>query len=191
MFDSPYAFQKVSVNETLMPDPIKKIHYRFKAAYRRYFVTLEVYSFNVVAIKYCDIKDKNSGNAYKKIFNDYDAFRVITTCLHIMLDHWKENPAVTFAFYAVSRELTQTIIQEKDITVQEAQAFADEYKRVRFRIYQYAMINLFPPAKFIQLRDSKNCLYMLFNKKQKKPKTTIKKLGQYLLDNYDMIFEPM
>ncbi len=52
------------------------------------------------------------------------------------------------------------------------------------------MINLFSPKYFIQLRDTKDCLYVLLNKKQKRPKTTIKQLGKYLLENYNMIFNP-
>jgi len=143
-----------------------------------------------VAIKYCDVKDKGAHNAYKKIFNDGDAFRIITTCLHIMLDHWRNNPEVSFAFYAVPRELKETLIKEKNLPEEEAEKFIKRYRLVRFNIYKYAMINLFSPKYFIQLRDTKDCLYVLLNKKQKRPKTTIKQLGKYLLENYNMIFNP-
>lgn len=190
MFDNPYRFEKVSVNETLTPNPIRKVFYRFKAAKRKYFVTLEVYSFGVVAIKYCDIKDKDSSKAYKKIFNDFDSFRVITTCLFIMLDYWKKNPDVTFAFYAVPRDSNQKSKVPSHLSEDELEKFWKKYKRVRFDVYKYAMVNLFPPTKFITYRDSKNYLYVLLNKKQLKPKTTIKLLGQFLLNNYDMLFEP-
>lgn len=182
MFNKPYSFQKLGEKQTLLPEPVKKAYYRFKASKRTYFVILETFSYGIVAIKYCDVKDKNSRNAYKKIFNDGDAFRVITTCLFIMLSYWKEHPAVTFAFYAVPREnLNCESSKRRDSTL---------FRNTRFRIYQYAMLNLFPPTKFIQLRDSTNCLYILLNKKQKKPKTTLKKMGSYLLANYEMIFSP-
>jgi hypothetical protein len=189
MFDSPYNFQKVAVNETLATNPTKKIYFKFKAKHRTYFVTLEVYSFDIVAIKYCDVKDKDSKNAYRKIFNDHDGFRVITTCLYIMLDYWKTNPTVTFAFYAVPRDFNKEKFNKKFIKEIDEQLFIEKYKKVRFNIYRYAMVNLFPPQNFVQLRDTKNCLYILLNKKQKKPKTTIDILGKYLLANYDMIFE--
>lgn len=107
-----------------------------------------------------------------------------------MLEYWKQNPHVTFAFYAVPRELKEMLIKQKKMRTKEAVAFIDRYKHVRFAIYKYAMINLFPDKNFLQIRDTKNSIYMLLNKKQKKPKTTIKRLGKFLLDNYELIFEP-
>jgi hypothetical protein len=182
MFDKPYQFQFLGNRKTFLTEPQKKIHYTFKAKHRTYFVTLEIFSYGIAAIKYCDVKDKESKNSYKKIFNDGDSFRVITTCLHIMLDYWQQNPNTSFAFYAVPRELKNTLL------IQDAKRSLI-YKKIRFRIYRYAMINLFAPKYFTQLTDNKNCLYVLLNKKQKKPKTTIKKMGSYLLDNYNLIFE--
>jgi hypothetical protein len=182
MFDKPYQFQFLGDRKTFLTEPSQKIHYRFKAQHRTYFVTLEIFSYGIAAIKYCDVKDKESKKAYNKIFNDGDAFRVITTCLHIMLDYWKKNPTTSFAFYAVPRELQSTLL------IKDAKRL-ETYKNIRFRIYRYAMINLFAPTHFTQLTDNKNCLYVLLNKKQKKPKTTIKEMGSYLLDSYNLIFE--
>jgi hypothetical protein len=113
MFDSPYSFDYLGAKDTLAPNPIKVIQYRFKAKYRRYLVTLEVFSYGVVAIKYCDVKDKDASNRFDKIFNDNDAFRVISTCLFIMLDYWKKHPATTFAFYAVPRKRKEALLKEK------------------------------------------------------------------------------
>src|SRR4051794_37965536 len=152
MFDKPYSFQKLRNAETLLPDPVRRLHYRFKAKFRTYFVTLEVFSYGIVAIKYCDVKDKNAHNAYKKIFNEGDAFRTITTCLHIMLEYWRQNPLVSFAFYAVPRELKETLVEQKKMSKKDAEKFTRRYQQVRFIIYEYAMLNLFPPQKFIQIR---------------------------------------
>jgi hypothetical protein len=182
MFDKPYPFQPLGKRETFIAEPTQRTHYRFKASYRTYFVTLEIFSYGVAAIKYCDVKDKDSKNAYKKIFNDGDAFRVITTCLYIMLDYWKKNPNTSFAFYSVPRELQNTLLIE-DIKNLEV------YKKVRFRIYKYAMINLFSPTYFTQLTDEKNCIYLLLNKNQQNQKLTLTKMGEYLLNNYSLIFE--
>ena len=65
---------------SLLIDSASKINYRFKAKYRTYFVTLEIFNSGIVAIKYCDRKDIGAHNAYEKIFNDGDAFKVVTTC---------------------------------------------------------------------------------------------------------------
>ena len=100
-----------------------------------------------------------------KIFNDGDAFRVITTCLFIMLSYWRASCSNLCILCELQENLNSK--SSKDGIL--------HYSNTRFRIYQYAMLNLFPPAKFIQLRDSANCLYVLLNKKQKKPKTTLKR----------------
>ena len=60
MFDKPYPFDYLGTKETLVPNPIQVVHYRFKAKQRRYLVTLEIFSYEVVAIKYCDVKDKDA-----------------------------------------------------------------------------------------------------------------------------------
>lgn len=190
MFDKPYAFQKLGNTYTLLADPVRRINYRFKARFRTYFVILEVYSFGVVGIKYCDVKDKGAYNAFDKIFNDGDALRVISTCLYIMLDYWKRYPTTTFAFYAVPRDLPSALINQKQLNKIESEKFFERYRSVRFTIYKYAMVNLFPPKNFFQIQDSKNSLYLLLNRKQKKPKTTLKKFKKYLIDNCNMLFEP-
>lgn len=189
MFDKPYSFEFLGAKETLVPNPVQVIQYRFKAKLRRYLVTLEVFSYDVVAIKYCDIKDKEAANRFDKIFNENDAFRVITTCLFIMLDYWNKHPETTFAFYAVPRKWKEALLAEKKLTEKQTEKYIERFKKVRFTIYKYAMVNLFPPKHFIQLRDTKNSIYVLLNKKQKKPKTTLKFLGKYLAENYEMIFE--
>jgi hypothetical protein len=190
MFDQPYPFDYLGPRETFVPDPIRKVLYRFKAEKRSYLVTFEIYSFDVVAVKYCGLKDRNAGNRFEKIYNDKDAFRVITTCLYIMLDYWRKNPDVTFSFYAVPRKFDESIVINKELSGRQLKKFIERYRKVRFAIYDYAMINLFPPTAFIALRDSKNAVYLLMNKKHKKPKITVQLFGRFLLDNYEMIFEP-
>jgi hypothetical protein len=190
MFDKPYKFDYLGAKNTLQSNPISKVLYRFQAKERRYLVTFEIYDFNVVAVKYCGLKDKDSSNRYELIYNDEDAIRVITTCLHTMKHYWQRNPAVTFAFYAVPRAFDENLVLNKDLTIKEYKIYKERYKKVRYNIYDYAMLNLFPPRTFIPIRDSKNALYLLMNRKQKKPATTVRIFGKYLLDNYELIFEP-
>jgi len=191
MFDAPYSFQKIAECKTLLADPVKKLHYKFAAKHRRYFVTIEIFSFNLAVIKYCDVKDKDARHAYKKIFNDGDAFKVITTCLYIMLDHWKKYPTTSFAFYAVPRGLSASLINNLSLAAEEREKFISRYKNIRFNIYQYAMVNLFPPKYFTQLRDPVNSLYLLLNNEVRKLKIFLKHLEAYLLKQHDIIFEPV
>ena len=190
MFNNPYDFQFLGRKESISKQIPSKLHYRFIAKKRSYFVTLEVLHSGIVAIKYCDVKDKGSHNAYKKIFNDDDAFRVITTCLFIMLEYWKKSNSASFAFYAVPREWKEEFLKTKKIPFENKENFVEVYKKTRFRIYNYAMVNLFPPTSFLHVRDTKNCLYVLINKLDKNPNETMEELGNYLLKNCDLIFEP-
>lgn len=190
MFDQPYRFDYLGPRETHVPDPIKHVLYRFKAHKRSYLVTFEIYSFGVTAVKYCGLKERNAGNRFERIYNDKDAFRVITTCLYIMLDYWRKNPQVNFAFYAIPRKFDEAIVAHKNLTARELRKFIERYKKVRFAIYDYAMINLFSPKEFTPLRDRRNAVYLLMNKKQKKPKIVAQAFGRFLLQNYEMIFEP-
>ena len=66
MFDKPYQFQFLGYRKAFLTEPSQKIHYRFKAQHRTYFVTLEIFSYGIAAIKYCDVKDKESKKAYNK-----------------------------------------------------------------------------------------------------------------------------
>jgi len=164
--------------------------YKFYAKHRTYLVTLEFYSFHLVAIKYCDVKDKNMRNAYHKIFNDQDAYRVIGTCFHIMHKHWQRDPNVNFVFYASLRDITDELLSTKTIKEENVAAFKERYSRARYSIYRYGMVNLFPYDYFTQLSDKKNCVYVLINKKQTKPSIIIDNLKAFLLKNHDIIFSP-
>lgn len=179
MFNDPHIFCNLGANETLAKNPIKKHTYKFKTDFRTYLVIFEVFDFGYVAVKYCDRKDHGARNAFTKIFNDYD-FKVITTCLFIMRDYWLRNPDTTFAFYAVLRdEIPKEKLKHRRI---------EDYKKARYNIYQYAMLNKFSPDYFTHIFDSKNCIYLLVNKKQKKPKTSFRSFAGYLKKNYDIVF---
>lgn len=164
--------------------------FRFKAEKRTYFVTVEHFNFNVAAIKYCDVKDKNSKSAYTKIFNDNDGFKVLATCLKIMHNLWKHDPKLSFAFYAAHRPTKFNCKNNNRLKkMMEDEEYREKYIRTRFNVYEHAMINLFPPNVFNKVKDYKNCIYVLLNKKRGRKAIRLKQIGKYLLDNHDIIFE--
>lgn len=185
MFDTPYVFRKVSIDTFSTSDPYKKIYYQFKTINRKYFVTVEFYSFNIIAVKFRDNDHKNSAKAYGKIFNDYDSFRVIGTCIHIMGHIWKEYPSISFAFHA-SLRLDRDSIGKKKFTTDQA----NNRMRSRYNIYSYGMLNFFSEENFTHIRDRTNSLYVLMNKKQNNPSRCLKQMSQYLLQNTNLIFDP-
>lgn len=190
MFDSPYPFINLGNAAIIGDNPIRKFIYKFKAASRIYLVTIELFSFNVAAIKYCDRADMNNKkNGYKRIFNDGDAHRVITTCLRIMLDFWRRHPAVSFAFYAVPRDLTPEIRGRNFSSEIMHQRFLERYRQVRFLIYRYAMVNLFSPNDFLQMQDSANSIYVLANRSERNISALVWQLSIYLYEKEKLIFE--
>lgn len=193
MFTEFYKFTYLGVHKTFSANPVRTIHYRFQAKFRRYFVIIEEYTFGFSAIKYCDIKDKkDKQHAFKKIFNDGDAFKVISTCVHIMHELWQKNKNVNFVFYAVPRSISIESLAERNILNQTREEYFEKYKRSRFNIYEYAMLNLFPPSHFTQMRDYENSIYILLNKKQEsKKREVLKYLADFLLNHHDIIFEPI
>lgn len=171
--ESNYPFQKINSQETGIRDPAKITLYRFKAKRRNYLVTIEQYSFGIHAIKYCGMQDRNNKNAYKIIYNDQDSIRIISTCLRIMLELWRNDTTISFAFYAVPKPA------------------GSRNEKARYDIYEYAMINLFSPSAFKHYHDKRNSIYVLLNKKKEKKKIIIEAIGQFLLSEYEMIFEPV
>jgi len=184
MFNQYYKFDSLGNKSTLLINPTNKHLYRFKAKYRDYHVIIEFYDFNFAAMKYCDRKDiKSPKTAYNKIFNDGDAFKVISTCVHIMFEVWRTHKNMSFVFYAVPRDN----IPEKRLLNKE---YVEDYKRTRFNIYKYAMLNMFPPKNFNQVDDYHNCIYVLLNKANVNKEKSLKTLGEFILSNHDIIFEP-
>lgn len=189
MFDRPYPFEKAGKTSTLLRDPVEKVYYRFQAAHRKYLVTLEVFSTGMAAVKFCDIKQRENATRFNHIYNDGDAFRVITTCLHIMLDYWRRNPAASFCFYGIPKDIKADSPKVKQLDAEAAELYLERQRSTRFTIYSYAMVNLFDPEYFRQMRDSANYFYILMNRQQPEPTETMEKLGAYLLEHYEMIFE--
>lgn len=188
MFDNPYPFANLGSAALIGDNPIRRFIYKFKAARRHYLVSLELFSFNLVAIKYCDRADINNNEGYKRIFNDGDAYRVISTCLHIMIDFWRNHPTVSFAFYAVPRDFNE-LNNRKFANDMLRQRFLERYRISRFSIYKYAMLNLFSPNDFFQLQDSANCIYLLANRHEENVAALIWQLGTYIYEREQLIFE--
>ena len=190
MFNAPYPFCSLGKTDTNGKDPYRKMYYKFYAAQRNYLVTFEFFSFGLVAVKYCDVKDKNSKYAYHKIFNDKDAFRVIGTCFHIMHQYWRKNNNVNFCFYASLRDIADEILKSKTLAPEDVDRFIHSYRRARYTIYRYGMLNLFPPDYFIPSSDRENCIYVLTNKNQKDPSQMMEALQDFLYKNHRVIFNP-
>lgn len=194
MFDTeltPYIINFLGRKDVFGAGQLKaKSLFRFKALKRRYLVTVEHYEFGVDAIKYCDINDKDSKHAYTKVFNDQDGFKVLATCLKIMHNLWKNNPSISFAFYAAPRpQVFENLKESRVKRLLEDEEYREKFIRTRFNVYEHAMINLFPPTIFWKGMDYKNCIYVMLNRRQKRSKFRLNQIALYLRDNHEIIFE--
>ncbi len=192
MFDieKSYQFQFLGRKEIISSQPIlAKSLFRFKAKFRTYLVNVEHFDFGLDVLKFCDRKDKKNKDAYTKTFDDYDAIKIFSTCLNIMVFLWRNNPKISFAYYAVPRPLKSKVKNDlRRNKILEDVSYRDKFIRGRYNIYEHAMINRFPPRIFWKAQDYKNSIYVLLNKKDK-PKRKIKAIGEYLLKNHEIIFE--
>lgn len=91
---------------------------------------------------YYDLRDQ-----FTVVLNTQDAYRVLATCLSIMLHIYKRQPNVSFIFQGANSE------------------GETEAKTKRFRIYSFMMENLFSPASFDRFAYPAKSVYLLRNKK--------------------------
>jgi hypothetical protein len=79
--------------------------------------------------------------------NDFEATRIIRTCINITLDILKTNPGSSFAFMGAATKSTNK--NETKILTQ------------RFRIYRRLMYNFFNKSEWIHFDDIDTSTYLL------------------------------
>jgi hypothetical protein len=114
---------------------------------KRYVVQVEEYPYNTYAIKFYPKSLENSRNKYRVLMNDFDAPRIIRTCVQIMVDFYQRDPLASFAFTGTRTEKEET----------------DE-NTIKYRVYKQVMVNFFPPSKFTHAENNKYSAYMLINR---------------------------
>jgi len=139
MFNEYYDYVKIqrikgSTNEPFLFE--HKFAFRAKNNHR-YIVNVEEYEYQIFVVKFHLKEHANSVNKYKIVSNFGDTSRIINTCLHIMIDMYKEYPKASFGFIGVDK---------------------------RYPIYKRIMENVFSPNKFVHINEDPYNAYLLFNK---------------------------
>jgi hypothetical protein len=146
MFDAPYRFVKAAKKSDLsLPHLVSNTIYRFKARKRHYLVFIQLYNNNLFAVKFCDRHHKEDRTAYTHIYNDFDAFKIITTCLYIIQDFLNANPQASFGYYAVPRKESN---YKQPLDALWKRKISKNFSKARYNIYQYMMVNKFPPSLY-------------------------------------------
>lgn len=153
MFDSGYKYHRISITKISDKLFLRQHLYNFRTPHRRYIAVVEEYELGIFIVKFFPVSHKLSDKKYNVIFNDYDAPRVIRTCIDIMLDILAEKPLSSFGF-----------IGANTITDKENEGKGNTQ---RFRIYSKLMVNFFAKTAFSHLEEPSISAYLMVNKKNR------------------------
>lgn len=175
MFDSGYKYHRISITKVSDKLFLRQHLYNFRASKRRYIAVVEEYEFQVFIVKFFPVSHKLSDKKYNVIFNDYDAPRVIRTCIDIMLDILADKPLASFGFIGAN-------------TISNGES-EGEANTQRFRIYTKLMLNFFAKTAFSHLEEPSISAYLMVNKKNKNFEELTPKIVEMFQKVYpDLIF---
>jgi len=150
MIPSGYLFNFIQTKSIKEKYHLKEHKYAFKTRFnKRYIVNVEEYQHKLFVIKFYLKSHEHSKQKYNLLANNGDAFRIISTCVNIILHILKETPTASFGF------IGEHIIGEEKTNTK------------RFRIYKRVTENYFPPLKFEHAINIENSSYLILNKKNK------------------------
>jgi len=175
VFDNSYKYRKINVSEISNKSFLKQHLYGFLTQHRRYMAVVEEYNFQVFIVKFFPVSHKLSEKKYHVIFNDYDAPRVIRTCINIMLDILEITPLASFGFIGAN-----TMSDNEN---------EEEENTQRFRIYSKLMVNFFAETAFLHLKEPSISAYLMVNKQNTEYETLTPKIVEMFQEVYpDLIF---
>lgn len=158
----PYSYIYLGLASCPNGNFIKKHIYKFKTKFNRiYLFELEEYSHSVFMGKFHLRKHKNLKDKHKVIINDYDGFRILSTCIDIAYrEVYMKNNIASFGFIGESRP------EEQD---ERQKVYGDKkrYNTQRFRVYSMISAKHFSPDKFEHISDKENSMYFLLNLENK------------------------
>ena len=127
-----------------------KLLYAFKSSKSRqwYWVWVEVYKYNMYAVKFHLKAHRNSHNKYSIMTGLNEPRAIVNTCVAIMLEIAVENPHASFGFIGAASEA-------------EAEA-----NTKRFRFYKRLMATYFGKAEFRHFGDMEKSTYVLVRHKE-------------------------
>jgi hypothetical protein len=158
MFDASFPYKLIQKKSIVGMDIIRKFVYDFHSSKRRYIVLIEEYELNVFVPKFFPSSLKDSPNKYNVLLNDFEAPRVVRTCINIVLELLAQHPNHSFAFVGANT-ITKKSVEQK-------------YFTQRFRIYRILMLNFFTTNNWMHFEDFTTSTYLLFPF-QKKTKNNI------------------
>src|ERR1700740_170451 len=128
--------------------------YKFKAAKRLYLIHVDEHEHKTYIIKFFTQKSEKSKYKYNLLVGDYDASRIIATCVNVMLDILEKNELASFAFIGAE-------------TYEDGQSLEKGKISKRFSIYRKLMANKFGVINFTHIEVAEKNAYLMYNVKNK------------------------
>lgn len=148
MFDTSYKYELCGKKK--MDDIVTHL-FRFKIERRTILVEVEYFIEHPIAlIKFYDKVHRNSENRFNLLTQKGKFQPILRTCLNIMIDLYRENPYISFGFAGA-----QTPIERKE---------GKKVGTIRFRLYTYAIQQLFSNTAFLHLSVESCSHYFLINR---------------------------
>ncbi len=166
MFDTHYEFRYINYRKAKPTDYFIKEHKLIfsSKSNQKYIVNVEEYKLHTYVIKFHLKSHSDSDNKYKLLTNQYDAVKILSTCVNIMLYFYKKDNLASFGFIGAN------LLDE------------DEANTKRFQVYKRIMENLFSPLYFHHYNIPEKSIYLLLNKANLE-------LNTNLLDDIEQMFK--
>ena len=145
--------------------------YTFKSTKSKitYIVRVEMYKYNIYAVKFYPKQFRHSKNKYRIATNTFEPRRIINTCINIMLSIYEENPMASFGFIGANG------LNENSTNCTK-----------RYRVYSRIMATYFSSERFYHKENKAKSAYMLINKKSlRQDENLISKIESFFMEQYD------
>lgn len=169
----PYEYKLIRYQKYKLESPQKGLfsyHFRTRFGFR-YIVDVELFDNQFYIVKYYYTghrRCKKKFNIHTRYWFDgkhhyyNDGFRILSTCMSIMINIHKTNTNASFGFIGA------TSMEKKKIEGKRKKEWfcvEDIDKTKRFRIYRIKCFTLFSPENFDFLHDEKCSSFIIKNKK--------------------------
>lgn len=179
MFESGFKFILIETIPEKHPH-LFSYKYKFKTDSKSvYHVLVERYEGSVYIIKYYPQLLENHKNDYKygvvlNKFSTKEVSKIIRTNIEIGVEILSRDEHASFGFVGVPKIKAKNTMGKNE----------PRYNTTRFRIYKRVFLNFFNEEKFLHSENLDNSAYIIINKKNKNPGTTLKHCVEMFLKIY-------
>ncbi len=111
---------------------------------------VEKFSNHFLGLKFYWKGVADGKDRYSLLTNDYEPRTIVMSCVHIMLEYFRQDDCASFGFVAAND------INHSNKII---------HPNKRFRFYRRMMLSIFGTETFAQGYDIKNSIYLLINKR--------------------------